>query len=65
MKSYFGTRICQLAILLALVGFFYAPYWFGGGAILLGLIGLKLSQKLLAWSSIVLGAIVLLLPFIL
>jgi hypothetical protein len=60
LKASLGIWIGWLAIILAVVGFFYAPYWLGGGALVLGLVCLAFPQKVLAWISIVLGVIVIL-----
>ncbi|WP_207277772.1 hypothetical protein [Sporosarcina sp. E16_3] len=59
MKTSLGIWIGWLAIILAAAGFFYAPYWLGGGALVLGLVCLASPQKALAWISILLGAIVI------
>ncbi|MFK4998511.1 hypothetical protein ACI2OX_17840 [Bacillus sp. N9] len=40
-----GLWLGWLAILAAAVGFFYAPYWLGGIAAVLGLIVLTTPQK--------------------
>ena len=52
MKASLGIWIGWLAIISAIVGFFYAPYWLGGAALVLGLVCLASPQKVLAWSSI-------------
>ncbi|NYF26350.1 C4-dicarboxylate ABC transporter [Sporosarcina sp. JAI121] len=59
MKASLGIWIGWLAIILAIAGFFYAPFWLGGGALVLGLVCLAFPQKLLAWISIMLGIIVI------
>ncbi|MER2090137.1 MAG: hypothetical protein ABS920_10380 [Sporosarcina sp.] len=59
MKASLGIWIGWLAIILAVAGFFYAPFWLGGGALVLGLFCLAFPQKLLAWISIMLGVIVI------
>ncbi|TQR20399.1 C4-dicarboxylate ABC transporter [Psychrobacillus vulpis] len=64
MKASLGIWTGWLAIILAVVGFFYYPMYLGGAAVVLGLITLTSPQKLLAWSSIVLGAIAFFLPYL-
>ena len=64
MNNTTGMWLGWLGIIAAAVGFFYAPYWLGGLAALLGLIVLATPQKALAWGSIVLGAIVILIPLL-
>ena len=62
MKTSYGILLGWLAIILAVIGFFYAPFWFGGGALVLGLICLAFPQKVIAWIAIVLGIIAVLIP---
>ncbi|MFF2753248.1 hypothetical protein ACFVR1_05770 [Psychrobacillus sp. NPDC058041] len=64
MKASLGMWIGWIGIVLAVVGFFYYPMILGGGAVVLGLVGLTSPQKFLAWISIVLGAIAFFLPML-
>lgn len=60
MTELTGKILGWLGILAGIVGFFLAPLWLGAIAVILGLITLASPQKVLAWISIVLGVIVLL-----
>ncbi|MBS4179532.1 hypothetical protein [Lederbergia citrea] len=64
MNKSTGMWLGWLGILAAVVGFFYAPIWLGGLAAVLGLIVLASPQKALAWCSLVLGVIVILLSLL-
>ncbi|KAB2339000.1 C4-dicarboxylate ABC transporter [Cytobacillus depressus] len=59
-----GLWLGWLGVIAAVVGFFFAPYWLGAIAVVLGLIVLASPQKALAWSSLVLGAIAILIPLL-
>lgn len=64
MKVSYGFWLGWFALILIAVGLFHAPYWFGGGALLLGLICLTTPHKILAWSSIILATMVLLIQLL-
>lgn len=64
MKASYGVWIVWLAIILAVSAFFYLPFWLGGIALVLGMIGLTSPKKNLAWIAIALSIIALLIPMI-
>lgn len=63
MNGMTGNWIGWLAILLAVIGFFFAPFWLGGIAVILGLITLASPKKALAWWAIGLGVISFIIPY--
>jgi len=64
MSKMAGLWIGWLGVIVAVVGFFFVPYWLGVIAIFLGLIVLASPQKALGWSSLVLGIIAILIPYL-
>jgi hypothetical protein len=63
MNDVTGKVLGWLGIVVAVIGFFYAPIWLGCIAVVLGLITLASPQKILAWVAVVLGVIVLLVQY--
>jgi len=63
MSDTTGKVLGWLGIVVAVVGFFFAPVWLGIIGLVLGLITLASPQKVLAWLAVVLGAIVLIVQF--
>lgn len=59
MNDLTGKIIGWVGIVVAVVGFFFAPVWLGIIGIVLGLITLASPQKALAWIAVVVGVIVL------
>jgi len=60
MTNNAGLWLGILGIILAVVGFFFYPLWFGIAAIVLGFVAAyHFKQLLVGWLSIILGVIVL------
>ncbi|MDQ0875909.1 hypothetical protein QFZ77_004568 [Paenibacillus sp. V4I3] len=63
MNEMTGKWLGWIGIVLAIIGFFYAPIWMGSIAVILGLICLATPKKGLAWWSIGLGVMALIIPY--
>lgn len=63
MNEMTGKWLGWIGIVLAIIGFFYAPVWMGSIAVILGFICLATPKKGLAWWSIVLGLIAFIIPY--
>ncbi|MZQ86245.1 C4-dicarboxylate ABC transporter [Paenibacillus sp. 5J-6] len=63
MRVTTGKWLGWIGIILAVIGFFYAPVWMGSFAVVLGLICLATPKKGLAWWSVALGVMAFIIPY--
>ena len=63
MNDVTGKILGWIGIVVAVVGFFFAPVWLGVIGVVLGLITLASPQKVLGWVAVVIAVIELLIHY--